>query len=51
MADKRTEIKSKKKKQVYFKKFQRKRDISRIYGGRCGVEENFFIISILAWVL
>lgn len=49
MADKRTEIKSKKK--VYFKKFQRKRHISRIYGGRFGVEENFFIISILAQVL
>lgn len=38
MADKKTYIKSKK---ISFKTFQRKRDVSGIEGGRCGVEEIF----------
>lgn len=47
MVDKKTEIKSKK---ISFKKFQRKRDISRIDGGRQAVEANFFVMGILAQV-
>lgn len=47
MADRKTQIKSKK---ISFKTFQRKRDVSGIDGGRCGVKEIFFIMDILAQV-